>query len=117
MTKKHLADPAIRQWIYECASRPDDRSRVIFTSRAQKDMIETKITKYGVCEAICKWIEADKRIEVQKAVRQPFKGQLFFVMDSVTIDGKKIFVKVQFMGEIITGSTMKIVSAHRPRKA
>ena len=81
------------------------------------DMIEAKITKYEVCESICKWIAANKRIEVREAEQQPFKGQPLFVMDSVSIDGKKIYVKVQFMSDIITGGIMKIVSAHKPGKA
>jgi hypothetical protein len=114
MSKKTLTDPAIRQAIYECASNPDDRDRVIFTGRASRDIIEARITKRGVCEAICEWIKAGKKIEEQLAVDPPFKGMRFFTMDSASISGRKIYVKVQFIGEIITGGTMKIVSAHRP---
>lgn len=114
MSKKKLTDPAIRQTIYECASSPDDRDRLVFTGRASRDIIEARITKRGVCEAICEWIKAGKEIEEQLATDPPFKGMRFFIMDSVSIGGRKIYVKVQFMGEFISGGKMKIVSAHKP---
>jgi hypothetical protein len=116
MTKKYLMDPAIRDAIFDCASNPDDRCKVVLTGQAAGDIIEARITVRAVCKAICVWVANGKKIEVQSAAKHPFKGQPVYIMDAMSIDGKKIYVKVQFMGEFATGSTMKIVSAHKPGK-
>lgn len=117
MTQKYLSDPAIYQAILECALEPDNEAKIVVTGRAKRDMVEARITKRGVCRAICKWVMAGKIIKEDKAVNGTFKGQPLFVLDSVIIDGKKVYVKLQFMGDVATGSAMKIVSAHRPERA
>lgn len=104
-------DPQTVQTIRDLAERPD---RVRLTKRAMYDLWAEHLTKEDVCDAICEWIDAGKRVEQITTQHVPeHKGEPQYLMVP-KIGDAEVYVKVTIVDPGEWKEKLLIISSHRP---
>ncbi len=107
--RKKLATPQIIKDIRELASNPEN---VRVTNKAEYDLMADYLTKPGVCEIICNWIDGGGEVE-EKITSEPRKhaGKPVYIMKP-KLDRTTYYIRVT-ISKVKEGiGNLLIISAH-----
>jgi hypothetical protein len=105
-----LKDRKVLRAIRRLAGEP---AKVAATKRAVFDMAAVRITKAGVCQAICDWIDSGETVMETITTDIPEHAGEPAYEFKPTIDGQLMFVKVTICERKTDHELLLLISAHK----
>ncbi len=105
-----LTDRKLLRTIRRLAGEP---AKVAATKRAVFDMAALRVTKAGVCQAICDWIDGDETVMETITTSIPeHAGEPAYEFQP-NIDGHDMFIKVTIYERVTDHELLLLISAHK----